>query len=136
MARIWFEDYDWTKHRNPMGSEVGTPAGIEHHVRAPSIERHLVTFVRVEGFTFEFHSAEQIQACLEFYSQKTLPSSRVDMSQKAEANSWAHWESQRWFDRLPGGLRRESKRTRIVQALEEATHKVAELGKSATTTTR
>jgi hypothetical protein len=123
MATIWFEDFDPLKHRNPMSGEVGTPPGIERHYRTPTLEQHRVVLVRVEGFTFEFHSPEQIFACLAFYRQKTLPSSRIS---SADLGGGDHWEFQRWYERLPGELRRESKRIKVVQALEEASQVAAQ----------
>ena len=105
-----------------MGSEVGTPAGIARYHRAGTIDPHRVQFVRVEGFTFEFHSAEQARACLEFYRVKIPPSGRVSAETMRGGD---HWEFQRWFDRLPGELRREPKRLRVVTALEEAVRTLA-----------
>src|SRR6266478_8231944 len=123
MATIWFENFDPLKHSNPMSGEVGTPPGTERHYRAPTLEHHRVVLVRVEGFTFEFHPLEQILACLAFYRQKTLPSSRIS---SADLGGGDHWEFQRWYERLPGELRRESKRVKVVQALEEASQVAAQ----------
>ena len=117
MATTWSEEYDPLKHRNPMGSEVGIPPGIARHHRARTVDPHRVLFVRVAGFTFEFHSAEQARACLEFYRLKTLPSGRLSAKDMSGGDPW---EFQRWFDRLPGELRREPKRLQVVAALEEA----------------
>ncbi len=74
-----------------------------------------VYFVSVCSFTFEFHSIEQIEACLEYYTEKLHPSSRrFDM--------WGgdHWEFQRWFERLPMYLLEESKRQKVAKALTKA----------------
>ena len=128
MAKIWLEDFDPLKHRNPMSGDVGTPPGIGRHHRAPTLDPHRVVFVQVDGFTFEFHSREQIRACLAFYRQKTLPSSRIS---SADMGGGDHWEFQRWYERLPGELRRESKRTKVVQALEEASQVAAGMDKPA-----
>ena len=123
MATIWFEDFDPLKHRNPMSGEVGTPPSIGRQYRSPTLEPHRVTFVRVEGFTFEFHSLEQIQACLRYYEQKTLPSGRISSRQMAGGD---HWEFQRWYERFPGELRRDSKRLKVVRALEEASRQAVQ----------
>ena len=123
MATIWFEDFDPLKHRNPMGGEAGTPPSIGRHYRSGTLEPHRVTLVRVEGFTFEFHSLEQIQACLRHYQQKTLPSGRISSRQMAGGD---HWEVQRWYERLPGELRRDSKRLKVVRALVEASRRAAQ----------
>jgi len=133
MATIWFEDFDPLKHRNPMSGEAGTPPSIGRHYRSPTLEPHRVTFVRVEGFTFEFHSLEQIQACLRYYQQKTLPSGRISSRQMAGGD---RWEFQRWYVRLPGELRRDSKRLKVVQALEEASRRAVQPAVAAGRATR
>lgn len=115
MPKAWFEPYDSLAHRNPMGSEVGgTPPSLERHDLAPTLHNHQVLKVRACGFTFEFHSFEQLQACLDFYARKIQPSSRVDIG------GADHWEAQRWFERLPMYLREEKNRVQIVTALERA----------------
>ena len=80
-----------------------------------------VYFVRVCSFTFEFHSLEQIEICLAYYSSKTHPSSLVH-GLKVPSEKWGcdHWETQRWFERLPEWLMEESKRRRVVKALTTA----------------
>jgi hypothetical protein len=127
MATTWSEEYDPLKHLNPMGSEVGTPPGIARHLRAGTIDPHRVQFVRVEGFTFEFHSAEQARACLDFYRLKIAPSGRLSSSDMGGGD---HWEFQRWFERLPGELRREPKRLKVVAALEDAVRTLESPGTS------
>jgi hypothetical protein len=82
--------------------------------RAPSLLRRQVYFVRVCSFTFQFHSTQQIQACLEYYNRKIQPSSRRDIG------AADHWECERWFERLPLFLREEPKRQRVVKALRDA----------------
>jgi len=91
------------------------------HGRAPSLEPHRVIFVRVAGFTFEFHNSEQIQACLEYFNRKLQPSSRIPMNAE---HSFSHWEAQRWFERLPLYLREEPKRVKVVEALREALRQI------------
>jgi hypothetical protein len=105
-----------------MGSEAGSPPGIARHQKHRALDPHRVYFVQVEGFTFEFHSIDQARACLDFYRRKIPPSSRVS---PADIGSADHWEVQRWFERLPGELRRASKRTRVVAALEQALESMA-----------
>jgi hypothetical protein len=73
-----------------------------------------VLFVRVAGFTFEFHSVEQIRVCLALYAKKLHPSIRLPI------DGGDHWESQRWFKRLPLSLQEEPKRKKVAAALEEA----------------
>jgi len=59
--KIWSEPYDSLRHRNPMGPAMPAPA-LGHHLSAPTLEPHRVILVRVAGFTFEFHSIEQLRA--------------------------------------------------------------------------
>jgi len=82
--------------------------------RAPTLLRRQVYFVRACSFTFQFHSIQQIQACLDYYSRKIQPSSRVDIG------AADHWECERWFERLPLFLREEPKRQQVVKALTAA----------------
>ena len=71
MARIWSERYDSAKHKDKMWGQGPAP-----HPERDLVDK-LVYFVNVCQFTFEFHSIEQIEACLEFFSQKIRPTSRV-----------------------------------------------------------
>jgi hypothetical protein len=87
---------------------------------APTLQRYPVYFVRVCGFTFEFHSLKQLEVCLKFFSQKTRPSSRIAFSKSERQIHWLHWFAQRWFERLPMYLLEERRRVRIVPALKHA----------------
>lgn len=111
MARHWREEYDSHRHRNRMwgpGTEV-------HESPDPHIVPQWVYFVRVCGFTFEFFSTRQLQTCLRFFEERVHPSSRLPSD-----GSCDHWETQRWFEKLPLRLSEESKRTRVVKALQQA----------------
>jgi hypothetical protein len=92
----------------------------EKYWRAPTLQRYPVYFVRVCGFTFEFHSIEQIEVCLKFFSQKVRPSSMIRFSEADRRIQWLHWAAQRWFERLPMQLLEERRRVRIVPALKQA----------------
>ena len=107
MARYWTEPYEWTQHQDRMDGLAVPP-------RLPSFVPRLVYFVSVCSFTFEFHSLDQLRTCLEFYSHKLHPSTRRDIG------SADHWECERWFERLPLYLREESKRIKVVSALQRA----------------
>jgi hypothetical protein len=114
MAQIWSEPFDKTKHQNQMD---GVESSTADHRRAPTLLPRQVYFVRVCSFTFQFHSIQQIQACLDYYDRKIQPSSRLDIG------AADHWECQRWFERLPLFLREESERQRVVKALRGALKK-------------
>ncbi len=83
-------------------------------IGAPTLGPRRVLFVSVCAFTFEFHSLDQLRACLAFYARKHHPSRRRDIG------GADHWELERWFERLPLYLREESKRERVVAALQSA----------------
>jgi hypothetical protein len=108
MAKVWKEQRK-VSHHNRMWDAYPTPVNSHGYVTEP-----WVYFVRVCSFTFEFHSIEQIEACLEYYSQKTHPSSRLSIG------AADHWEVQRWFERLPMYLLEEPKRQKVVKALAAA----------------
>ena len=119
MTKIWSEPYDHLRHHNPMGGE--TP-GKDRYWKAPTLEPYHVAFVRVCGFTFEFHTVEQLRACRHFYATKLHPSSRSHAAAEAVAEdkvTW-RWEVERWFERLPMYLREESKRLEVAAALDDA----------------
>ena len=107
MAKIWKEEFDKSRHSNKMEEPVKPPP------RTTGLHRW-VFFARVCSFTFEFHSLQQIKACLDYYSQKIHPSSRINIG---GADSW---EMQRWFERLPMYLLEEPKRQKVVKALSLA----------------
>ena len=111
MAQIWSEPFDWTKHQDQMDGVESSTA--DQH-RAPTLLQRQVYFVRVCSFTFQFHSIQQIQACLEYYDRKIQPSSREHIG------AMDHWECERWFERLPLFLREEPKRQRVVKTLRDA----------------
>ena len=115
-----------------MGEEIGgDPAPLKRRLRrAETLDQHAVLFVRVCGFTFEFHTVEQLRACRAFYATKLHPSSRSHAAAEAVANdrvTW-RWEVERWFERLPLYLREESKRVEVAAALDDALRQ-AESGK-------
>lgn len=86
----------------------------------PAIIPEWVYCVHVCGFTFQFWSVQQIQACLDFYSQKIHPSSRIEVSEELLYHIPSRSMLQRWYDRLPLYLRKENKRQQVVKALERA----------------
>ena len=114
MAKIWLEPFDPTRHRDMMWPDGPPAKGVDLYWRAKTLEPHDVLFVRVAGFTFEFHSVEQIRVCVAFFAKKLHPTSRLSIE------GADHWEFQRWFERLPLYLQEEPKRKKVVAALEEA----------------
>lgn len=116
MARITIEDFDATRHGNPMW--YIDDAQRERYLRAPTIVPYKVCLVDVCGFTFVFHSLPQLRLCLEYYLQAHQPSSRLPVYDKNFGGD--HWETQRWFEKLPQYLLEMPKRTKVVAALKKA----------------
>ncbi len=116
MPRIWLE-------RTGEGSRCRTEqlelTGGTHYWRAPSLARDATLCVRVCNFTFRFGSGEQVREYHAYYSRKLHPSSRLPGPFIGHGDH-DHWESERWFERLPLFLREEPKRLKVVAALEEA----------------
>jgi hypothetical protein len=121
MAQIWSETFNPKRHSDKMRDASHIPGvPIEQYGRAPTLQRYPVYFVKVCGFTFEFHSIEQLEVCLAFFSQKVRPSSIINFSDSDKRMTWLHWVCQRWFERLPMQLLEERRRVRIVPALKKA----------------
>lgn len=118
MARIWIEDYDPNRHRDKMAGVSGVTTG--EYWKAPTLQRYPVYFVKVGRFTFEFHSIEQLRACLAYYEKKIRPSSRRRFTEEDRKIMWLHWVAQRWFEKLPMYLLEEKNRLLVVKALTKA----------------
>lgn len=87
MARFWKEQYKPTDHFNQM-QEMPV-------FKSPDLKLvpSFVYFVSVCSFTFEFHSIEQIEVCLKYYSEKIHPSSRLPVYIQNFGGD--HWATQR-----------------------------------------
>jgi len=130
MARITIEPYDPARHRNPMWY-IDSVQQVRHN-RAPTIIPCKVCLVRVCGFTFTFHSLTQIQLCLAYYELEHQPSSRLPVYQENLGGD--HWETQRWFEKLPMYLLEKPKRGKVVAALKKAMKIYAQLPEARTGT--
>jgi hypothetical protein len=122
MSRIWSEPYSSRRHAAPMPRAMGSGLALDRHFRNPTLVPHRVVLVQVCGFTFTFHTVEEVRACLEYYLRKILPSSRSAAAAAAVRSGEVAWRLQveRWYERLPLHLRKETKRVRVVSALQEA----------------
>jgi len=115
MSRHWKEPYT---------SERAEAAGIHDHegtliVGDPNSQ--WIYYVTVCGFTFTFFSIEMIRDYVDYYSRKILPTSRFhDSSPFSHGPAASVGDGQLRFERLPGKLRKESKRTKVKSALEKA----------------
>lgn len=115
MARFWKERYDSYRHSDKMQGEID---GVYQPGCDLTPRRNLlvqwVYFVNVCQFDFQFMSLRQLEVCLAYFRKKIPGSSRTKIG------AADHWEVQRWYERLPRGLRREPNRLKIVKALERA----------------
>jgi hypothetical protein len=122
MAEIWKEVY---KAKRKGGSP---PDADRNHMWGfplpPCLPQTLspreVWYVRVCSFTFVFHTPDQLEACLAFYTQKTHSSSRIPETSADGNYNGDNGERQMWFDRLPMYLLEEPKRKKVVAALRLA----------------
>lgn len=127
MARITIEDYDPKRHPNPMGFRNPQE---ERHKQSPTLEPYKVCLVTAAGFTFIFHSLEQLKLCLHYYEQKTHPSSRLPAYSECyegyfSGHPWRYpkrWRYyvERWFERLPQFLLEKGRRGKVSKALHKA----------------
>jgi hypothetical protein len=123
MATFWSETFDPRKHHDAMWPIAGVPKG--DRWRTASLQTHVVYFVRVCSFSFEFHSIQQIEKCLGFFAQKIRPSSRRNVRNFDPDPTLIHSLAQRWFDRLPMYLLEERRRIPIAKALRQALQEFA-----------
>lgn len=123
MARFWREAYSLERalelgiHDAENSPVVGVPN--RDWMGNPAFRDwpESIYYVEVCGFTFAFFSLGMMQEYLDFYARKVLPSSRSPFSHGAAASVG---DGQTRFERLPLRLRQESKRVRVVKALEHA----------------
>lgn len=122
MSRHWKQRYS---------QAAASAAGIHDHEGTEVVGRkdaQWIFYVRECGFTFTFFSIEMLKEYLDFYSRKTLPTSRFcGMSAFSNGPAASVGDGQSKFERLPGILRSGSKRGRIVRALERALSEFIEL---------
>ncbi len=113
MARIWTETFNPKRHSDKMLAGVSLPG-------VPPLQRYPVYFVRLPSFTFEFHSIQQLEVCLRFFSQKVRPGSMLQFLETDRHILELHSVSSRWFEELPLPLLEERHRLEIVPALTKA----------------
>lgn len=111
MSRHWREKLDSKKHRDYMVS-VGD-GGIPIKPPKDNLIDRYVYFVEVVGFTFQFSSIAQAYEALEYCQKKVHPSTLTP-------GIFLEHYWQKWFERLPKGLLRGSKREKVIKALTKA----------------
>ena len=109
MVKIWRELADPNKHVDFMStSNVG---GVPVEASANNLIPKWIYFVQVCSFRFQFSSLEQIKECQQYFLKKIHPSTR-----KAGTELEHYWQP--WYCKLPKGITKESKRQRVLKALE------------------
>jgi hypothetical protein len=111
MAKHWSEPLDPKRHLNFSSTTIG--GSLVHTDAQSRLRGERASFVRAAGFTFQFASLDQVRDCLAWFKEPIHPSSA-----RAIDTGEHYW--QRWYERLPKGLTRNSKRQKIVAALEAA----------------
>jgi hypothetical protein len=128
MASFWKEPAG-QQDSNPMSWAGDTPE--ERAAIDAARDPEWRYFVRECGFTFQFNSLVEIRHALDWFSQKTHPTSRF----LEPFPEWPHGDEQfwkfvagdrdvaeRWYERLPPDLTSNQKRPRVVKALHRAIH--------------
>lgn len=90
-----------------------------------SLTPHHDIVVKVASFTFKFRTVDELRQCIDYYQQKTRPSSRIPAEKIAAelGPDWRRlrgWEVERWFERLPMYLLEEPKRQKVIKTLSKA----------------
>lgn len=112
--KIWKEKADPQKHKDYMSTSwVG---GISIPKPKDNLIEKWVYFVKEGGFTFQFTSINQIEECIDYFSTKIHPSTRLNH------DIYEHyWQT--WHERLPHGITKKGKREKILKALIKAQDK-------------
>lgn len=110
MAQIWKERLDADKHSDYMTgyqSEGGFP------VEKPrdNLLESWVYFMKIPDCELQFIGRDQVVVAKEYFEQKIHPARR-------EWNNGLEHYWQRWFERLPPGVHRDSNRKRILRVLD------------------
>ncbi|MEM9345350.1 MAG: hypothetical protein AAGB26_01910 [Planctomycetota bacterium] len=109
MSRHWIEQLS----RDKGARGYGHPDNYKEMDRL-IFERCVLYKVYVCNFEFEFPVLEEIEEYIDYFSQKTHPSSRVDIG------AADHWEAQTRFSRLPLRLLNNHNRPLVLKALQSA----------------
>lgn len=112
MSKHWKEPLDPSHHLDFMSTyDIG---GVPRQPPRDRLVPAWSYFVRVDGFTFQFASVEQLRECIAYCRKAIHPARRQGPVGRLEH----YWQG--WCERLPRGLLRGIKRRRVVTALERA----------------
>lgn len=116
MAKIEVCDFESDKYVNHMWYIDDAQRVV--YEKAQKLIPYKVCLVTVCNFTFTFHSVMQLDLCIEYYSKDLQPTSRLPVYSQNFGGD--HWETQRWFEKLPQYLLEKPKRIKVLTALERA----------------
>lgn len=125
--KYWKEKYTIKKAMDCgiHGHEYVPVIGYSDEQWAPYVDRRIhddwIYYVEVCGFQFAFFSIEMLELYIDFFSRKSLPSTRfggISLFSRGAAASVGDGQSP--FERLPAYLRKKNYRPRVVKALTEA----------------
>lgn len=116
MTAIRIEEFDSKLHPNPMQWVDSEQA--RRRDAGGKLVPYSVCIVQIRQFEFIFHSTTQLELCLEYYRMEHLPSTRLPVHTGYHGGD--HYETQRWFERLPGKLRSGNVRPVVVSTLQRA----------------
>lgn len=109
MSNVWREEADPEKHSDFMSTY--RPGGITVEKSKDNLIKKWVYFAKISDFTFQFASLDQVKECKDFFENKVHPST-ADSYNKLER----FWHS--WYCKLPKGMLKDSKRQKVLKALE------------------
>jgi len=124
MSKHWIE---YTKEYcpSPLSSEVHIPLDCEYWNGATKYDPPLPASVvgegfknyriEVKGFVLAFSSMEEIDHCIEIFSQRNLPTT-TQMSQRSWAKGYQHTH---WLTKFPGALKPFKQRSVIIKLLNK-----------------
>ncbi|WP_161630639.1 hypothetical protein [Pseudoduganella violaceinigra] len=111
MPKIWTEIADPNRHTDFMSDwSIG---GRRAAPPSDNLRRRNVLLIEVCQFTFQFHSLEQLNEAIDFFSKTVHPSSRISGVELEH-----YWQP--WSQRLPKGMTSRSRRVRVLAALRKA----------------
>lgn len=132
MAKITIKDFRTGDYPNHMWYIDNVQ--LRRYQSTKGLAPYKVCLVDVCGFRFTFHSVMQIALCHEYYSHKIHLSGRLPVYRENLGGD--HYETQRWFEKLPARLSHHSKRPKVIAALDRAIIEFKEYPCAVTDTTK
>jgi len=110
MSRVWREIADPKKHSDFMSTT--NEGGLPIDASRDNLIEKWVYLADVCKFTFQFASLTQVEECKSYFEQKTHPSSIGE-----HPPSEHYWQP--WYCKLPKGINKGVKRTKVIKALNQ-----------------